>query len=130
MRLLLDTATFLWYTSNSSRIPPATLNTIRDADEVFLSVVSFWEVTIKHGTGRLTLRQAPEVYVPQQRERHGFLSLGVDEEAVKRLPGLPSLHNDPFDRMLICQALKNALTLVTPDSLVRSYPVVTLWDGV
>ncbi len=94
---------------------------------VFLSAASAWEITIKHRLGKLPLPQAPERLIPEQRKRRGIESLDISEAAALRLPQLPDLHKDPFDRILACQAIEHELTIVTPDSLLRAYPVRTIW---
>ena len=66
-------------------------------------------------------------FIPQQRERHGIDSLSLEENATGHLPKLPALHKDPFDRMLICQAIQHELTILTPDPLITQYPVRTAW---
>ncbi len=122
MRLLLDTHSFLWYITGDARLPPAALPLIRDpVNEVFLSVISIWEVLIKYQLGRLSMPQPPEIYVPQQRHRHRIESLPLDEASVANLARLPLLHKDPFDRMLLCQAIQNGLTIVSVDNVVRAY---------
>ena len=127
MRLLLDTHIFLWYISGDKKLADSTKDTISNpANEVYLSVVSLWEATIKYRLGKLPLPKAPETYLPEQRARHRISSLPLDEASVKQLAGLPSLHRDPFDRMLICQAINHSLTLVTVDSAIRAYSVSLL----
>ena len=95
-------------------------------NQVFLSVVSFWELIIKSRTGKLPLPEAPEVYVPKRRNQHRIISLSVDELDVAYVASLPSIHNDPFDRLLIAQALRHGLTLLTVDAKVRAYPNLSL----
>lgn len=80
---------------------------------------------IKHQLGKLPLPEPPGQYLPEQRRRHSISSLTVDEASVARLAGLPPLHRDPFDRLLVCQALEHGLTLITVDDAVRAYPVDT-----
>jgi PIN domain nuclease of toxin-antitoxin system len=124
MRILLDTHIFLWFISGDSRLPTHIRDAIRDpANEIFLSVVSVWEAIIKHQIGKLPLPDDPAVYLPAQRVRHQIASLPVDEESVARLSGLPPLHRDPFDRMLICQAVQHGLAVATVDPAVQAYPV-------
>lgn len=84
------------------------------------------EVIIKHQLGKLPLPQPSEVYVPAKRAAHRIASLPVDEESVARVALLPPLHRDPFDRLLIGQALRHGLTLVTVDAAIRAYPGVPL----
>ena len=128
MKLLLDTHIFLWYISGDSRLPNDIQQGIRNPNnEVYLSVVSLWEVIIKHQLGKLPLPEPPEHYLPIQRERHQIANLSLDEASVSQLAGLPLIHRDPFDRMLICQALEHNLTIVTVDDLIQAYSV-SLWS--
>jgi PIN domain nuclease of toxin-antitoxin system len=127
MKLLLDTHVFLWFISGDRRLDVKYAETIRDStNTVYLSVVSVWEAAVKHAIGRLPLPADPTVYLPTQRVRHGIMSLPLDESSVAGIPNLPSLHRDPFDRMLVCQARHHDLTLITFDKLIGSYPVKTL----
>ena len=127
MRLLLDTHVFLWYISADPLLPVAFRDAIRDpANEVYLSVASVWEAVIKYALGKLPLPEAPAGYLPAQREAHRIATLPVEEAALAHLAGLPPLHRDPFDRILIGQALQHGLTLVTVDDAVRAYPVPLL----
>ncbi len=122
--MLLDTHVFLWYITADLRLPVLFRNTIREPkNEVFLSVISLWEITVKYNLGKLPLPQSPEIYIPMERRRHLIKSLSLHENAVKELVQLPALHRDPFDRMLICQTLANDLTLVTVDGQIQSYNV-------
>ena len=82
---------------------------------------------MKHALGKLPLPESPEKYVPSQRVARGIEPLALSEEAALQLPKLPPLHRDPFDRMLVCQALVGGLTVVTPDADIARYPVRTLW---
>ena len=128
MRLLLDTCTFLWIVSASKEISePARAACSDPGNEVFLSAVSAWEIALKHALGKLPLPDSPARYLPSARARHGFEPLALDEEAVLQLPKLPALHGDPFDRMLVCQAIAHGLNIVTPDAGITQYPVRTLW---
>ena len=127
MKLLLDTHIFLWYISADPQLPGAFRDAIRDpANEVYLSVASVWEAVIKYALGKLPLPEAPAEYLPRQREAHQIATLAVEEAALAHLAGLPPLHRDPFDRVLIAQALQHGLTLVTVDDAVRAYPVPLL----
>ncbi len=127
MRLLLDTCEFLWLVAGDAKLSPSVESAVRDRqNDVFLSVVSFWEICLKHGLGKLSLPQLPGQFVPLQREKHSIASLALDEAAVGQLSGLPALHRDPFDRMLICQANAHGLTLASSDAFVRQYPVALL----
>ena len=128
MRLLLDTCTFLWIVGGAADLSPRAREAFSDpGNEVFLSAASAWEIAVKHRLGRLPLPAAPEDFVPAQRSAHGIEPLPVDEEAALHVAKLPDLHRDPFDRILVAQAIAGGYLLVTPDDLVRQYPVRVLW---
>lgn len=127
MRLLLDTHIFLWFISGDEHLPDDTRKSIcQPENDVYLSVVSLWEAITKYQLGRLPLPHSPERYLPIQRERHQITSLSLDEDSVSQLAKLPPIHRDPFDRMLICQAIVHGLTLATVDEAVFRYPVSIL----
>lgn len=124
MRLLLDTHIFLWLITGDQRLPEAMQRDILNPEnEVYLSAISLWEISVKYQLGKLPLPEPPENYLPVQRERHMIASLPLDEASVSQLAKLPSIHRDPFDRILICQALEHRLTIVTVDEMIRAYPV-------
>jgi len=128
MNLLLDTSTFLWYVSADKRLPAKARDLIAAAEnDVWLSVVSVWEVIVKSELKRLQLPAPAWSYVMAQRERHAVASLALEESALTYLAKLPSVHRDPFDRMLVCQALAMDLAIVTNDPLIDRYPVRTIW---
>jgi PIN domain nuclease of toxin-antitoxin system len=125
---LLDTCTFLWIVTGSSRLSKRAAQLFSDpANEVFLSVVSAWEIAVKHSLGTLRLPLPPIEFIPSQRDAHGIATLPLSEEEVLYLPKIPKLHRDPFDRMLICQAIVNGFAVLTPDDLVSQYLIRTLW---
>lgn len=124
MRLLLDTHIFLWFVSGNPKLALALRGVISDPqNEIFLSVVSLWEIIIKNQLGHLPLPHPPELYVPIQRRRLRINSLAVDEGSVFQIAKLPPLHRDPFDRLLIGQAIEHNLKLVTVDTAIRAYPM-------
>ena len=128
MRLLLDTCTFLWVLADAPGLSPRARQLVRDpANDVYLSAASAWEIAVKHGLGRLRLPAPPERFVPEEREHHGIEALALEEESVLYAHRLPALHRDPFDRVLVCQAIVHGLTILTPDPLVTQYPVRCLW---
>ncbi|MBD2434299.1 MULTISPECIES: type II toxin-antitoxin system VapC family toxin [Fischerella] len=124
MKILLDTHIFLWFISGDNRLSADVRDAIRDSDnEVYLSVVSIWESIVKYQLGKLPLPLSPEIYLPKQRERHQIANLDLDEGSVTQLTKLPLLHRDPFDRMLICQALQHNLTIATVDPEIIKYSI-------
>lgn len=128
MRCLLDTCTFLWIIADANELSPTAREMFTNpANEILLSAVSIWELSVKHALGTLPLPSVFDRFVVEQRERHGMAALPLDERAVLHLHKLPALHRDPFDRMLICQAIEHDCLLLTPDPLITQYPVRTRW---
>jgi PIN domain nuclease of toxin-antitoxin system len=127
VRLLLDTHVFLWYITADPKLPASfRASSQNPANEVYLSVASVWEAVIKYHLGKLPLPAPPADFLPQERDAHGIASLPIDEGAMSHLASLPSLHRDPFDRLLVAQALQHGLTLVTVDPDIADYPVPLL----
>jgi PIN domain nuclease of toxin-antitoxin system len=127
VKILPDTREFLYLISADPKLSSRALSAILDPqNSVFLSAVSFWEISVKHGLGKLVLPEPPSEFVTKQRELHRIESLPLDELSVAKLSGLPAIHRDPFDRMLICQALAHGLTLASSDPFIHQYPVTIL----
>ncbi len=128
MRSLLDSCTFLWIITGSGELSPAAAKIFSDpANEILLSVVSVWELSVNHALGKLPMPASLDRFVLEQREKHGITVLPLEERAVFHLHKLSALHRDPFDRMLICQAIEHDCALLTPDPLIAQYPVRTQW---
>ncbi len=128
MRLLLDTCAFLWIASGAPELSSRAREIFRSPDnDVYLSAASTWEISVKHGLGRLPLPGPPETYIPGLRQRHGIEPIALNEEATLYLRRLPTLHRDPFDRMLVCQAIVEGMVVLTPDELITQYPVRSMW---
>lgn len=126
MTLLLDTCTFLWLLTGERRFPGAVTSALASAD-VALSAASVWEISVKFAKGSLRLPEPPDRLVPAARKHYGIAPLAIDEESALHVVKLPALHADPFDRMLVSQAIVHGLTIVTPDPLVTQYPARTMW---
>jgi PIN domain nuclease of toxin-antitoxin system len=119
MKFLLDTHIFLWFINHDAHLRTDVGEAIRNpSNEVYLSVVSIWECVIKYQVGKLYFSESPESYLPRKRREHLIKSLVVDEGSIEYLVSLPSLHRDPFDRLLICQALQHDLNLITEDTAI------------
>ena len=128
MKVLLDTCTFLWIAATPEVLSAQARALFQDADnEVYLSAASAWEIATKHALGRLPLPEPAERLIPRLRERHGVEALPIDEESTLHLPRLPPIHRDPFDRILVCQAIVHGMTLVTPDPVIAQYPARIIW---
>lgn len=125
MNILLDTHIFLWYINKDRKLSTTVRDTIRDRDnQVYLSVVSIWESIVKYQVGKLFFPESPEIYLPKQRDRYDIENLNLDESSVRRLITLPAIHRDPFDRMLVCQALEYDLIIATVDKKLLKYPKI------
>ena len=118
MNLLLDTHVLIWW-DEGRRLNGAARRAIETADTVYVSAASAWEVAIKIGLGRLR----PTRTIEEAAEESGFLELPVTFRHAQRVSGLPALHRDPFDRLLVAQADLEGLTLVTRDPVFEQYAV-------
>jgi Uncharacterized protein conserved in bacteria len=128
MKLLLDTHALLWFIGNDPQLSaPARQHIENPAREKFVSAVSLWEIAVKLSLKKLKLpRPFAEVF-PQQLEVNGFELLLVSCAHLNQVVSLPFHHRDPFDRLLIAQAIADDMTVVTRDPEFSKYPVKTLW---
>jgi PIN domain nuclease of toxin-antitoxin system len=128
MKLLLDTHIFLWLINDSPRLSDSYRQAIQNPNnEKFLSVVSIWESVIKYQVGKLNFPGSPEIYLPQERRKHLIKTLTVDENSIARLIRLPLIHKDPFDRLIMAQALQHNLLIMTKDKLILAYSDIQLF---
>lgn len=127
MKLLLDTCTFLWLAGGSPLSPAAAAAVREPSNDVYLSVVSTWEIVTKYSAGRLPLPEPPDRLIATERRLRGVTALPFDEESALYGLRLPALHRDPFDRMLIAHAIGLGLAIVTPDPAIAQYPVRVIW---
>ena len=118
MRLLLDTQIYLWFLADSRKLSKGARAMIADADEVFISAASIWEASIKAGIGKLQV--APDDLVAGIAAS-GFTELPVLSRHAAAVSTLPPHHRDPFDRLLIAQAMQEPMRLLTADGLLRRY---------
>lgn len=118
MRLLLDTQIFLWFLADSRRLRPAGRRRIRDADVVFVSAASIWEASIKAALGKLDV-DVDELVT--QIPASGFVELAVAARHAAAVATLPRLHGDPFDRLIVAQAMTEPLHLLTADEVLAAY---------
>jgi len=128
VKLLLDTHTFLWWITDSDRLSRKARSLISSGtNEIFFSAVSAWEIAVKAELGRVTLPSDPETFVPQQITQNAFQVLPLQLRHALRVFSLPSVHRDPFDRMLVAQAEAERMPLLTGDSHFHSYPIKVIW---
>jgi PIN domain nuclease of toxin-antitoxin system len=127
MRLLLDTHTFIWHREGNDRLSALAGRMISDSDnEVFISIVTLWEMSIKRSSGKLATAKSPLEYL-EIYQQGGAELLTVLPNHVMAVESLPFHHRDPFDRMLIVQAQQENLTLITVDEVFSHYDVPTIW---
>ena len=125
---LLDTCTALWWMAGSDNIPPDVTAELADpAGRVLLSDVSVLEMVIKFRLGKLGFKKKPSVLLPNLAKRHGFERLRLGTRAIFQLESMPMHHRDPFDRLLVAQAIVHRLVLVSPDAKLRKYKAPILW---
>jgi PIN domain nuclease of toxin-antitoxin system len=122
MKLLLDTHILLWWLSNSSKLLPSELDLITNPDNlIFVSAAATWEITVKRMIGKL---DAPDD-LPSVLAANDFIELPITIEHTQSLHQLPPLHSDPFDRIMIAQALSENLAFITRDSKILLYSALS-----
>ena len=128
MKLLLDTHAFLWLVEGSPHLSAAARAALADpANELYLSVASVWELAIKTGNKKLTLSDPLDSFDGTWALTYQLALLPINTPHALAVAGLPDHHRDPFDRMLIVQALVEGMTLVSADAKSAPYPVPILW---
>ena len=127
--MLLDTHTLLWFLNNDSRLPVSVKQKIEETEVVFVSVISIWEIAIKINIGKLNIVPSFEAI------RENMSNLNIQELPIKfddsiAYISLPLLkeHKDPFDRMIVAQAMRRSLILVSADKKLDAYPIKRLWE--
>lgn len=124
MRLLLDTHVLLWSATDPLRLRAEARAALEDgANEVLMSIVGAWEIAIKQSLGKLDLPSPAEQWLPEVLRRTGFEVAELGLAAALRVRGLPWHHRDPFDRLLVAQALEEGYTIVTHDEVFAAYGV-------
>lgn len=126
MRILLDTHVFLWLLTEPERLGAHLALTEDRRNTLLVSAASSWEIAIKHSLGRLALPEPPERYVPDRLRAIGAQAMAIEHTHALAVASLPPLHGDPFDRLLVAQALLLAVPILTADPAVAEYPVETL----
>jgi PIN domain nuclease of toxin-antitoxin system len=128
MRLLLDTHTFIWWATSAGNLPNQVLDRLEDSqNDLLLSIASVWEIQIKCQNGKLELDRPLSQLVVNQQTNNDLKMLSIALDHVYALQSLPSVHRDPFDRIMIAQAVVEDLPFVSADSLLDGYPIQRMW---
>ena len=127
MKLLLDTHAALWYLSGDKRLRSSARRRIQSNAEKLLSIASVWEIAIKHSLGKLELDDPLAVVIDAALEDCQATLLAISKRDALRVASLPWHHRDPFDRMLVAQALEQGLTLLSADDAFDAYGVRRAW---
>jgi PIN domain nuclease of toxin-antitoxin system len=127
VRILLDTHCFLWMQASPGKLSPAVLAMVQDVDnELLLSAASSWEIAVKFALGKLPLPMPPHEYVPTRMASSGTLGLPVEHVHALQVSRLPLHHRDPFDRLLVAQAMVEGLPILSADPQLAAYDVEIL----
>jgi PIN domain nuclease of toxin-antitoxin system len=128
VRLLLDTHAFLWWIGDTRGLSRKGRAVIRSGrSECFVSIASAWEIAIKVSLGSLRVEGRLDRFLPEQIAANGFRALAIDLKHAARVATLPFHHRDPFDRLLVAQALEENLAIVTADAVFGRYGVKRIW---
>ncbi len=127
MRYLIDTHTFLWFIENSPQLSAGAKNLLESDVDVLLSVASLWEIAIKVSIGKLSLPDAYERFTPQQIAANDIEVLPIKVEHLSVVAALPFHHRDPFDRLIIAQAMVEKIEIISVDGKFDAYPVKRWW---
>ncbi|MEW6052854.1 MAG: type II toxin-antitoxin system VapC family toxin [Nitrospirota bacterium] len=126
--MLLDTHIFLWWITDDSRLIANVRDIIADGtNDLFLSVASCWEIAIKAQLGSIDLPDKPDKFIAEQLSLNAIMSLPILANHALNVFNIPSLHRDPFDRLIISQAITEKLPIVTSDPVFRQYGIETVW---
>ena len=130
MKYLLDTVVWLWSVGAIEKINREALAILENGDqELYFSAASAWEIGIKTRLGKYRLPEAPGRYLPKRLAAQGIRSLPVSQSHALRVYDLPLHHHDPFDRLLVAQALEEEMVILTADRAFELYPVDMIWSG-
>ncbi|BAY25867.1 PilT domain-containing protein [Calothrix sp. NIES-2100] len=126
MRQLLDTHTFIWFVMGNPRISDNLRSRIENNDNL-LSLVSVWEMAIKHSIGKLNFNMSFPEFIEQQIINNGIEVMPIAREEIIVVSQLPLHHRDPFDRMLIAQSIVEGIPILSADTIFDAYPIQRLW---
>jgi PIN domain nuclease of toxin-antitoxin system len=128
MRLLLDTHTFMWFVIDSPKLKSSVKSQIEDENnEKLLSIVSIWEIAIKQSAGKLSFALPFRVFIEQQLRDNSIELLNINLEHIEVVESLPFHHRDPFDRLIVAQAMVERMPVLSADAIFDAYPIRRLW---
>ena len=128
MTLLLDTCAFIWLCSDPAKLSSTTASALDDeANDRALSLASLWEITLKHHSGKLPLPTAPDLWIEEQLRRQCIDVLPLQRQVLYRAGALPAIHKDPFDRVIVADALHRDLRVISPDGVFARYGCKVVW---
>mgnify|MGYP002626776892 CR=1 FL=1 len=124
--ILLDTHALIWFMFDDTQLSDSTLKRIKNEDKVYVSVASLWEIAIKQSLGKLNISNSITDIADKCNEADIFI-LPIEAKHMDYIKKLPDIHHDPFDRLIISQAVTEGMTLVTKDTIIPKYDVATIW---
>ncbi len=128
MKLLLDSHTFIWFIAGDARLSDDARIAIEDLDnDKWISIASIWEIAIKYSIGKLSLSAPFNILIPQQTRKNGFDLLDIKFAHTATITTLPFHHRDPFDRLIISQAIVEGMDVVSIDAAFDKYPIKRIW---
>lgn len=128
MRLLLDTHAFLWWINNDPLLSdPARAAIAVERNECFLSLASYWELAIKASIGKIRLTKPIERFIPEELTANDFQLLPINFKHIAKVETLQFHHRDPFDRLLVAQALSEKMTIISADVALSEYGIKRIW---
>lgn len=127
MKLLLDTQVFLWVINNQKLSQRARAAFLDTSNLLFLSAASYWEICIKQSVGKLGLAEDWQQSFEREMRANDIRWLSIEKAHCQAIGALPWIHRDPFDRLLIGQALHEGMTILTADEQIHQYDVATIW---
>ncbi len=128
MKYLLDTHAFMWWDADSEKLSSNVFEIISDDDnDIYLSVVSVWEIAIKNQIGKLPIRSELATIITEQQTENGIQILSIELAHTLKISELPLHHNDPFDRLLIAQSLVENIPILSKDAVFQKYDAEILW---
>lgn len=128
MTFLLDTHTFLWLAIEPEQLSPAVLNLVEQGDtELLFSAASGWEIALLAKLGRIVLPESPDIFIPAAMQALQVTPMPIGFTTAIAAASLPLIHRDPFDRILVAEAIRNNITLLSKDAIIPKYGVRVVW---